>query len=84
MKLGKNESKKIKSINYLSAKESRAISKRNRRITDELEKKKSRKNVPVEEYTTTMKDTRNVLEIDNLHTYFFPDLGTVKAVDVHH
>ncbi|HOD93805.1 MAG TPA: ABC transporter ATP-binding protein, partial [Clostridia bacterium] len=81
MKLGKNESKKIKSINYLSAKESRAISKRNRRITDELEKKKSRKNVPVEEYTTTMKDTRNVLEIDNLHTYFFTDLGTVKAVD---
>lgn len=81
MKLGKKDDKKIKSINYLSAKESRAISRRNRRTTDELEKKKNRKNVPVEEYTTKMKNPNNVLEIENLHTYFFTDLGTVKAVD---
>ncbi len=80
MKLGKKFDKKIKSLNYLSAKESRAISRRNRKITDQLEKKKNRKNVPVEEFTTKMRDENNVLEIDNLHTYFFTDLGTVKAV----
>ena len=38
MKLGKKFDKKIKSLNYLSAKESRAISRRNRKITDQLEK----------------------------------------------
>lgn len=77
----KNKSeKKIKDLNYLTAKESRAISRENRRITDRLEKIKNRKNVPVEEYTTTMRDPKNVLEVDNLHTYFFTDLGTVKAV----
>ncbi|MGN0746367.1 MAG: ABC transporter ATP-binding protein [Aristaeellaceae bacterium] len=28
-----------------------------------------------------MKDPANVVEFDNLHTYFFTDIGTVKAVD---
>ena len=28
-----------------------------------------------------MKDPNNVIEIDNLKTYFFTDVGTVKAVD---
>ncbi len=66
---------------YLSAKESRRISRENRKITNELEKKRKRKNVPESEYTTTMKDSNNVLEIDNLHTYFFTDAGTVKSVN---
>lgn len=66
---------------YLSAKESRRISRENRKITSELEKKRKRKNVPESEYTTTMKDSNNVLEIDNLHTYFFTDAGTVKSVN---
>ena len=39
---------------YLSAKESRLISKRNRKITNELEKKRKRKNVPESEYLTKM------------------------------
>ena len=43
MKLKNKQEKKIKSLNYISAKEARAISKKNRRITDELEKKKNRK-----------------------------------------
>ena len=73
--------KTVKSINYLSAKEARAISKRNRKITDELEKKRNRKDVPESEFTTVMHDDNNVVEFDNLHTYFFTDLGTVKAVD---
>ena len=59
MKLGKKDDKKIKSINYLSAKESRAISRRNRRTTDELEKKKNRKNVPVEEWVRAMESVNS-------------------------
>ena len=62
---------------YLSAKESRRISKENRRITNELEKKRKRKNVPEEEYTTRMHNENNAVEFDNLHTYFYTDAGTV-------
>lgn len=32
-------------------------------------------------YQTTMRDPRNVVEFDDLHTYFFTDAGVVKAVD---
>lgn len=66
---------------YLSAKESRRISKENRRITNEYEKKRKRKNVPESEYLTTMHDSNNAVEFDDLHTYFFTDAGTVKSVD---
>ena len=76
-----NEKKSKKSSGYISAKESRRISKENMRITREYEKKRTRKNVPESEYLTTMKDPANVVEFDNLHTYFFTDIGTVKAVD---
>ncbi len=70
-----------KSEGYLSAKESRRISKENRKITDEYEKKRKRKNVPESEYLTTMRDSENAVEFDNLHTYFFTDTGIVKSVD---
>ena len=66
---------------YLSAKESRRISKENRKITNELEKKRKRKNVPESEYLTEMHDPNNAVEFDNLHTYFFTDTGVVKSVD---
>ena len=66
---------------YLSAKESRKISRSNRKITNKYEKQHKRRGVPEEEYTTLMKDPGNVLEIDNLHSYFFTDVGTVKSVD---
>ena len=66
---------------YLSNKESRRISRENRRITNELEKKRKRKNIPESEYVTSMKDPANSVEFDNLHTYFFTDAGTVKSVD---
>ena len=72
---------KNKSEGYLSAKESRRISKENRRITNEFEKQHKRKNVPESEYLTTMKNPANAVEFDNLHTYFFTDVGTVKSVD---
>ena len=76
-----NEKKEKKSSGYISAKESRRISKENMRITREYEKKRTRKNVPESEYLTKMHDPANVVEFDNLHTYFFTDIGTVKAVD---
>ena len=66
---------------YLSAKEIRAISKANRKITGEMEKKWKRKNVPESEYLTTMRDPANAVEFDDLHSYFFTDAGTVKSVD---
>lgn len=72
---------KNKPEGYLSAKEARKISRENRKITNEFEKKRKRKNVPESEYTTQMKDENNVLEIDGLHTYFFTDAGTVKSVN---
>ena len=76
-----NEKKSKKSSGYISAKESRRISKENMRITREYEKKRTRKNVPESEYLTKMHAPANVVEFDNLHTYFFTDIGTVKAVD---
>jgi peptide/nickel transport system ATP-binding protein len=72
---------KKKAEGYLSAKESRRISRSNRKITKKFEKQHKRKNVPEKEYLTEMHDPANVLEIDDLHTYFFTDVGTVKAVD---
>ena len=66
---------------YLSGKESRRISKENRRITSAYEKQRKRKNVPESEYLTQMHDPKNAVEFDNLHTYFFTDSGTVKSVD---
>lgn len=72
---------KKKPEGYLSAKESRRISRENRKITNNLEKKRKRKNVPESEYITKMHSWENAVEFDNLHTYFFTDAGTVKSVD---
>lgn len=66
---------------HLTARESARISRENRRITNEIEKKRNRKNVPASEYTAVMRDPDNVVEFDDVHTYFFTDIGTVKAVD---
>ena len=66
---------------YLSGKEARRISKENRKITNQFEKKRKRRNVPESEYLTTMHDANNAVEFDNLHTYFVTDTGVVKSVD---
>ncbi len=65
----------------LTPRESARITRANRKITDFLEKKRNREHVSEDEYTTEMKDPNNVVEFDDLHTYFFTDVGTVKAVD---
>jgi peptide/nickel transport system ATP-binding protein len=71
----------VKDSNYLTAKEARAIAKENRQIVSGFEKRHKRKNVSRDEYETTMKDPENVVEFDNLHTYFYTDIGVVKAVN---
>ena len=70
-----------KNSNFISARESRRISKANAKITKKLDKRLSRKHVPEQEYLTRMHDPANVVEFDDLHTCFFTDVGTVKAVD---
>ena len=69
-----------KNSHYLSGKEVRAIAKENRKVMSALEKRKHRK-ADESEFVTEMKDPANILEIDNLHTYFFTDQGVVKAVN---
>ena len=72
---------KKKQDGYLSAREARRISRENRKITNAFEKQRKRRNVPESDYLTIMRDPGNAVEFDNLHTYFFTDAGTVKAVD---
>ncbi len=66
---------------YLTAKQSREITRNNRKMMAKFEKHINRKNPPESEYITQMKDPRNIVEFDDLHTYFFTNNGTVKAVD---
>ena len=70
-----------KDVNYISRRESARISRENRKITNAIERKRNRKHIDPSEYTTTMRDPNNVVEFDNVHTYFFTDIGTVRAVD---
>ncbi|MBR5947864.1 MAG: ABC transporter ATP-binding protein [Clostridia bacterium] len=72
---------KRKGVNYISRKESARISRENRKITKAIEKKRNRKHVDPSEYMTKMRDENNVVEFDNVHTFFFTDIGTVRAVD---
>jgi peptide/nickel transport system ATP-binding protein len=72
---------KRKNVNYISGKESHDISKRNRRITKNLEKYRNRAAKDTSEFMTKMKDDNNVVELDNVCTYFFTDIGVVRAVD---
>lgn len=73
--------KNEKNSSYISGKESRRISKFNRRVTKKLERDRADANKDSALFTTKMKDENNVVEFDNVCTYFFTDVGTVKAVD---
>ena len=64
---------------YISNKEIKNIVKNNKKIIKELEKKN--KSFSVNDYTTSMKNPNNVVEFDELRTYFFTDNGIVKAVN---
>ena len=69
-----------KNKGYLTLKESRQIVRENVRKMKYYEKEK-KKNVNPSYYQTVMKDSNNVIEIDNLETNFFTDNGTVKSVN---
>ena len=73
--------KKGKESSYISARKTAQISRFNRRLTRKLEKSRANANKDPKLYTTVMKDENNVVEFDNVCTYFFTDIGTVKAVD---
>lgn len=73
--------KNNKKSHYLTGKESREIARENKRMIRALEKKKKRKNVAESEYSATLKDPHNIVEFDDLHTYFFTDAGVTKAVN---
>ncbi len=76
-----NKKKNSKKSSYISSRESRRISAFNRKLTRKLEKKRNDAKTDPAKYMTTMHDENNVVEIDNLCTYFFTDIGTVRAVD---
>ncbi len=65
---------------YLSGKEIRQIAKENNKVMHALEKEKRRKK-PESEFLAEMKDEKNILEVDDLHSFFFTDQGVVKAVN---
>ena len=65
---------------YLTGKEIRAITKANLKEMKRLEAYKNRK-AEEHEFLAEMKDNSNILEIEDLHTYFFTEQGTVKAVN---
>ena len=76
----KTEVKASAKKNYMSGKEIREIAKANAKEMRRLEKAK-RMPLPESAYTTEMKDPNNILEVENLHSYFFTDQGVVKAVN---
>lgn len=57
------------------------IKKFNNQKYKEYNRMKKRKNIPESEYYAEMRDENNLVEFDNLQTYFYTDNGTVKAVD---
>ena len=73
--------KEKKNSSYISGKESRRITRFNRRVTKKLEAQRADANKDPSLYTTKMHDPDNVVEFDNVCTYFFTDVGVVKAVD---
>ena len=75
-----NTNKTSASKHYLTGKEIRAIAKANSKEMKRLEAYKNRK-ASEDEFTSELKNPANILEIDDLHTYFFTEQGVVKAVN---
>ena len=71
---------KTENKHYLSGKEIRAIAKANAKEMKRLEAYKYRK-AEESEFLTEMRDPNNILEIEDLHTYFYTEQGVVKAVN---
>ncbi len=76
----KNTAPQKSDKHYLSGKEVRAIAKANAKEMKALEKYKNRK-CDESEFLTQMRNDENILEIDDLHTFFYTEQGVVKAVN---
>ena len=72
--------KKETNKGYLTGREIKAITKANAKEIKRLEAYKNRK-AEEHEFLTEMKDPKNILEIEDLHTSFFTEQGVVKAVN---
>jgi peptide/nickel transport system ATP-binding protein len=77
--LRRDETKEERAQHYISGKESRNIAKENRKAIKDLQKKRAA--FKREDYVTQMRDEKNIVEFEDLHTYFFTDNGTAKAVN---
>ena len=66
--------------NYLTGKEIKAIAKANAKEMKRLEAYKNRR-AEEHEFLSEMKDPENILEIEDLHTFFYTEQGVVKAVN---
>ena len=75
--MAKNETK---NKGYLTGREIKAITKANAKEIKRLEAYKNRK-AEEHEFLTEMKDPKNILEIEDLHTFFYTEQGVVKAVN---
>ena len=64
---------------YITAAESRDIARSNAQQIKAL--RKQRAAYTRDDYVTQMKNPDNIVEFDNLHTYFYTDNGIVKAVN---
>ena len=65
---------------YLTGREIKAIARENAKEIKRLEAYKNRK-AEESEFLTQMKNPENILEIEDLHTYFYTEQGVVKAVN---
>lgn len=59
----------------------KAIKQYNNKMYKKFNQEKKRKRIPESEYVVSMKNNDNIIEFDNLQSYFYTDNGTVKAVD---
>ncbi|MBQ7802049.1 MAG: ABC transporter ATP-binding protein [Oscillospiraceae bacterium] len=66
--------------NYLTNREIKEIARANAKEMKRLEAYKNRK-CEESEFLTEMRDPENILEIEDLHTFFFTEQGVVKAVN---
>lgn len=61
--------------------EQRLIARENRKKIKAYEKELHRTNYTRSEFVARMKNDDNVLEVDNLHTHFISEEGTVRAIE---
>lgn len=78
--MAEEKKKNSKKAHYLTKSESKRIAQENRQAIRTFEKRKKRR-VSESEYLSEMKDPDNIVEFENLHTYFYTDSGVAKAVN---